>query len=74
MDRIFDPSLFILFTNSQVEIPIRTLQAFLSLIQGYADYLIQYVKFYNERGINISMLGAWNEPDFNPISYASGQR
>ncbi|KAB5551424.1 glycoside hydrolase family 30 protein [Coniochaeta sp. 2T2.1] len=39
--------------------------------EGYADYLVQYVKFYEERGINISMLGAYNEPDFNPVTYAS---
>ncbi|KAF2102774.1 glycoside hydrolase [Rhizodiscina lignyota] len=39
--------------------------------QGYADYLVQYVKFYEERGIKVSMLGAYNEPDFNPVTYAS---
>lgn len=39
--------------------------------QGYADYLVQYVKFYEEKGINISMIGAYNEPDFNPVTYAS---
>ena len=30
--------------------------------QAYADYLVQYVKFYEQEGINISMLGAYNEP------------
>ena len=39
--------------------------------QAYADYLVQYVRFYEDLGINISMLGAYNEPDFNPITYAS---
>jgi glucosylceramidase len=39
--------------------------------QGYADYLVQYVRFYNERGINITWLGGYNEPDFNPVTYAS---
>lgn len=39
--------------------------------QAYADYLVQYVKFYQQEGINVSMLGAYNEPDFNPITYAS---
>ncbi|KNG51024.1 glycoside hydrolase family 30 protein [Stemphylium lycopersici] len=39
--------------------------------QGYADYLIQYVKLYEEKGINVSMIGAYNEPDFNPVNYAS---
>lgn len=39
--------------------------------QAYADYLVQYVRFYEEAGITISMLGAYNEPDFNPVTYAS---
>jgi glucosylceramidase len=39
--------------------------------QAYADYLVQYVKFYQQEGVNISLLGAYNEPDFNPITYAS---
>ena len=39
--------------------------------QAYADYLIQYVKYYQQEGIDISLLGAYNEPDFNPITYAS---
>ena len=39
--------------------------------QAYADYLVQYVKYYQQEGINISMLGAYNEPDFNPVTYAS---
>ncbi|KAL2407917.1 GH30 family xylanase [Exophiala dermatitidis] len=39
--------------------------------QAYADYLVQYVKFYEQEGIEVSLLGAYNEPDFNPITYAS---
>ncbi|KAL7893051.1 glycoside hydrolase family 5 protein [Trichoderma sp. SZMC 28014] len=39
--------------------------------QAYADYLVQYVRFYKEEGIDISLLGAWNEPDFNPFTYES---
>ncbi|KAI9693598.1 MAG: hypothetical protein M1822_002869 [Bathelium mastoideum] len=39
--------------------------------QAYADYLVQYVKYYQQEGIKISMLGAYNEPDFNPVTYAS---
>jgi len=39
--------------------------------QAYADYLVQYIKFYQQEGINISALGAYNEPDFNPITYSS---
>lgn len=39
--------------------------------QAYADYLVQYVKFYQAEGIDISLLGAWNEPDFNPVTYES---
>lgn len=41
--------------------------------QAYADYLVQYVKFYEQEGIEISMLGAYNEPDYNPVTYASMQ-
>ena len=39
--------------------------------QAYADYLVQYVKYYQQEGIKVSMLGAYNEPDFNPVTYAS---
>ncbi|KAJ4329877.1 hypothetical protein N0V87_010489 [Didymella glomerata] len=39
--------------------------------QAYADYLVEYVKLYEEKGINVSLIGAYNEPDFNPVSYAS---
>lgn len=39
--------------------------------QAYADYLLQYVKFYEQEGIDISLLGAYNEPDFHPVYYAS---
>ena len=39
--------------------------------QAYADYLVKYVKLYEEKGINVSMIGAYNEPDFNPVYYAS---
>lgn len=35
------------------------------------DYLLKYVQDYADLGINVSMLGAWNEPDFNPVYYAS---
>ena len=30
--------------------------------QAYVDYLVQYVKFYQQEGIDISLLGAYNEP------------
>ncbi|KAI9709699.1 MAG: hypothetical protein M1820_003101 [Bogoriella megaspora] len=39
--------------------------------QAYVDYLLQYVKYYQQEGIKVSMLGAYNEPDFNPVTYAS---
>lgn len=40
--------------------------------QAYADYLIQLVRFYKENEkITISMLGAYNEPDCNPVTYSS---
>jgi len=39
--------------------------------QAYADYLVQFVKFYEQEGVEISLLGAYNEPDFNALTYAS---
>lgn len=39
--------------------------------EAYANYLVEYVRLYQQRGINVSMLGAYNEPDFNPITYSS---
>ncbi|KAF9530032.1 glycoside hydrolase superfamily [Crepidotus variabilis] len=38
--------------------------------QAYADYLIQYVKYYAQEGIPITHLGFLNEPEFT-ASYAS---
>lgn len=38
--------------------------------QAYANYLVQYVKFYRSEGIPISQLGFTNEPDF-VATYAS---
>lgn len=38
---------------------------------AYADYLLQYVDMYAAQNINISMLGAYNEPDYNPYTYDS---
>lgn len=32
--------------------------------QAYADFLVQYVKYYNARGIPITQLGFLNEPDY----------
>ncbi|KAK5747510.1 hypothetical protein LTR17_000151 [Elasticomyces elasticus] len=39
--------------------------------EQYAQYLIQYARFYQERGLEVSLLGAYNEPDFNPITYSA---
>jgi O-glycosyl hydrolase len=38
--------------------------------QAYADYLLQYVRFYADEGIAITDLGFTNEPDFT-ATYAS---
>lgn len=38
--------------------------------QAYADYLVQYVRFYAREGIRITDLGFTNEPDLT-VSYAS---
>lgn len=33
--------------------------------QAFANYLVQYAKFYAEAGVNITHLGPMNEPDFS---------
>ena len=33
--------------------------------KAYADYLIQYVKYYAAAGVNITHLGFLNEPEFS---------
>lgn len=38
--------------------------------QHFANYLIQYLKYYQEAGINITYIGYQNEPDLSP-GYAS---
>jgi glucuronoarabinoxylan endo-1,4-beta-xylanase len=40
--------------------------------QAYANYLVQYAKFYAQEGIRITDLGFTNEPDL-AVSYASMQ-
>ncbi|KAK4190117.1 putative glucosylceramidase 4, partial [Podospora australis] len=40
--------------------------------QAYADYLVAYINFYAEAGVNITHLGFLNEPDYT-ASYASMQ-
>ncbi|KAF9875259.1 cellulosome enzyme [Colletotrichum karsti] len=40
--------------------------------QAYADFLVQYVKYYQQTGINITHIGFLNEPDFSP-SYSQMQ-
>ncbi|KAK1494581.1 cellulosome enzyme [Colletotrichum tamarilloi] len=34
--------------------------------QAYAGFLVQYVKYYQQAGLNITHLGFLNEPDFSP--------
>ncbi|KAK5656253.1 hypothetical protein OQA88_5015 [Cercophora sp. LCS_1] len=38
--------------------------------QAYADYLVKYIQFYGESGVNVTHIGFLNEPDFS-TSYAS---
>src|SRR5690606_5035834 len=38
--------------------------------QAYADYLVQYAKFYEQEGVEITDIGFTNEPDYT-TSYAS---
>ncbi|KAL1837549.1 hypothetical protein VTJ49DRAFT_3652 [Mycothermus thermophilus] len=40
--------------------------------QAYANYLVQYIRYYAESGVNITHLGFLNEPDY-VASYASMQ-
>ncbi|CRG89500.1 glucosylceramidase [Talaromyces islandicus] len=40
--------------------------------QAYADYLVQYVKFYEGEGMNITHLGFLNEPDIT-VGYSQMQ-
>jgi hypothetical protein len=40
--------------------------------QAYANYLVAYIKFYAEAGVNITHVGFLNEPDYS-ASYASMQ-
>lgn len=32
--------------------------------QAYANYLVQYVKFYQQEGLDITHIGFLNEPDY----------
>ncbi|KAI8313130.1 hypothetical protein K4K59_004954 [Colletotrichum sp. SAR11_240] len=34
--------------------------------QAYADFLVQYIKYYQQAGLNVTHLGFLNEPDFSP--------
>ncbi|KAK1480171.1 cellulosome enzyme [Colletotrichum cuscutae] len=34
--------------------------------QAYADFLVQYIKYYQQAGLNITHLGFLNEPNFSP--------
>ncbi|KAK8118469.1 cellulosome enzyme [Apiospora kogelbergensis] len=34
--------------------------------QAYANFLVQYVKYYNQAGLNVTHLGFLNEPDYSP--------
>ncbi|KAF2094001.1 glycoside hydrolase family 30 protein [Rhizodiscina lignyota] len=38
--------------------------------QAFANYLVQYLKFYKEEGITVTHIGHLNEPDIS-VSYAS---
>ncbi|KAM7206012.1 glycoside hydrolase [Rhypophila sp. PSN 637] len=38
--------------------------------QAYADYLVKYIEFYEQSGVNVTHIGFLNEPDYS-ASYAS---
>ncbi|KAL0932459.1 Endo-1,6-beta-D-glucanase BGN16.3 [Colletotrichum truncatum] len=37
--------------------------------QAYANFLAQYVKYYQQSGLNITHLGFLNEPDYQPTNH-----
>jgi hypothetical protein len=41
LDKVFTAQIFSLFSNAPEEIPVRTMQSFLLLVDGYADYFEQ---------------------------------
>ncbi|OTA99172.1 glycoside hydrolase family 30 protein [Hypoxylon sp. CI-4A] len=41
-----------------------------SWTQAFADYLVQYVRYYGEAGVPVTRIGFLNEPEFSP-GYAS---
>ncbi|KAI0405364.1 glycoside hydrolase family 30 protein [Xylaria palmicola] len=40
--------------------------------QAYADYLVQYVKYYGEAGVPVTRIGFLNEPEFSPSYEQAG--
>ncbi|OHW93115.1 cellulosome enzyme [Colletotrichum incanum] len=40
--------------------------------QAYADFLTQYIKYYEQSGLNVTHVGFLNEPDYSP-SYSQMQ-
>ena len=45
LGRVFTAQVFSLFSNAPSEIPVRTMQSFLMLVDGYADYFEQNTTF-----------------------------
>lgn len=35
--------------------------------ETYADYLVQYIKYYEQEGITIDFLGFLNEPEYRSV-------
>lgn len=44
LERVFSPALFEIFSSSVTEIPTRAMQAFLTLVKGYADYFATHTE------------------------------
>ncbi|KAG0648341.1 Karyopherin [Hyphodiscus hymeniophilus] len=53
LNRVFSPALFDLFSAPNTEIPTRAMQAFLHLVNGYADYFATQTK-YLPRALNVA--------------------
>jgi hypothetical protein len=62
----FSPSLFALLSTPETEVPARTMQAFLTLIDGYADYFERHTQ-YLPNVLNIAF-GATDSPTLAKIA------
>ena len=60
LGQTFSPSLFALLSRPGIEVPTRTMQSFLTLVDGYPDYFERHTQ-YLPNALNI-VFGATNSP------------